>query len=126
VRIAGRDIPISVPMWFGVLGAPTAWTVQFVMGIAFELAQCNASGRVWQLPVDGWALAATVVAAVVAVLAGLSAIAVFQATRDAGDEPPASRIHFLSVIGMTITPLFLAIILMGGLGAVHLPNCHQS
>ena len=29
---------------------------------------------------------------------------------------PPGRIHFLAVIGMTITPLFLAIILMSGLG----------
>jgi hypothetical protein len=34
--------------------------------------------------------------------------------------------HFLSVIAMTTTPLFVAIILMSGLGSLLLTPCHQS
>ena len=68
----------------------------------------------------------TAIAATIAVLAGCSAIAVFRATRDVGEDPPGSRIHFLSIVGMTIAPLFVAIILMSGVGSVVLTNCHQS
>jgi hypothetical protein len=72
------------------------------------------------------------VAAAIAVLAGLSALAVFLRTRDVkgvgGSEepPPKGRLHFLAVVGMAISPLFLAIILMDGLGVLILPECVQS
>jgi hypothetical protein len=74
---------------------------------------------------DAWTLAVTVAAAVVAVAAIAAAIVTFRATRGA-EEPPAARIHFLAVIGITVGPLFLAMIVMSGLGAIFLPQCVQS
>ena len=46
--------------------------------------------------------------------------------RESGDELPASRIHFLAVIGMMLGVLFLALILMAGIGTLFLPECVQS
>jgi hypothetical protein len=114
-----------VELWFGVLGAPLAWVLQFLVGFGFTLAQCNRAGSVWSLPVDAWTIGAPAAGAAVALLAGLASLHIFRATRDAGEAPPAGRVHFLSVVGLTITPLFLAIILMSGLGAASLPDCHQ-
>jgi hypothetical protein len=120
----------SLLMWIGLFAAPAAWALQHVSGIEFQYAQChdNTPGPAFGLNVDAWTLAVTLVAATVAVLGGLCAVGAYRATRDAeeDDAPPAGRIHFLSVIGMTITPLFLAIILMSGLGEVFLPRCVQS
>ena len=64
----------------------------------------------------------------IAAVGGLAALAAWRATRDADDDdaPPAGRIHFLAVIGLTITPLFLAIIVMSGAGAIVLDGCVQS
>ena len=112
-------------LWFGVLGAPLAWVAQFLIGYSLGLAACGAAGRKWGLSVDGWTLAATAAGAAVAVLATASAVQVYRATRDVGSELPGARIHFLSVISLTIAPLFLAIILMGGVGAVVLENFRQ-
>lgn len=127
MSVRGDDIPAPVAVWFGLLGAPLAWVVQFLVGFGVDLAQCDAAGTRWTLPVDGWTLAATVGAALVAVAAILTAGAVFRSTRDAADAPPpASRVRFLAVIGLTIGPLFLAIILMSGFGAASLEACHQS
>ena len=42
------------------------------------------------------------------------------------EPPPKGRLPFLAIVGMAITPLFLAIILMDGLGVVFLPECSQS
>ena len=112
-------------LWFGVLGAPLAWVAQFLIGYSLGLAACGAAGRKWGLSVDGWTLAATGAGAAVAALATASAMQVYRATRAAGSEPPGARIHFLSMIGLTIAPLFLAIILMGGVGAIVLDNCRQ-
>jgi hypothetical protein len=116
----------SVLMWFGLLGAPAAWVVQFVFGYAVTEAACDAAGTKWGIPVDAWAAIATVVAAVIAALAGAAAVATFRATRDRGSEPPAGRIHFLGTVGMTLAPLFLCIIVLNGVGAIVLTNCHQS
>lgn len=109
-------------MWYGVLGAPLAWAVQFVIGFWIAQSGCDRGG----VSIDGWTLAVTLVAAAAAIGSELAAIVVYRATKDAGNEPPAGRINFLATIGMTIGPLFLAIILMSGLGVVVLPNCHQA
>ena len=47
----------SVLMWFGLLGAPAAWVVQFVFGYAVTEAACDAAGTKWGIPVDAWAAA---------------------------------------------------------------------
>ena len=61
-------------------------------------------------------------------LCGLAAVAAWRATRDDDDDdaPPAGRTHFLAVIGMTITPLFLAMIVMSSAGAIVFRGCVQS
>jgi len=116
----------SFRLWFGVLGAPVAWTVQHVSGFAFTIAGCGEVGTVWDVPVNLLTAIATAAGAATAVLAELSAIHVFRATRGAGEaEPPASRIHFLSVVGLTVGPLFLAMILMSGLSSIFLTDCVQ-
>ena len=130
MRLPRPRLTADVLMWFGLFGAPFAWAAQHVAGVALTIGQChdNAAGPNWDVHVDGWVLAVTVAAATVAVLAGLSAVAAWRSARDADDSdpPPAGRIHFLGIVGLTISPLFLAIILMSGLGAVFLPQCVQS
>ena len=117
-------------MWFGLLGAPAAWVVQFLVGYAITEAACGRAGLGGG--VDGVTIVATAIGATVAILAELAAIAAFRATRAAegagGSEepPPRGRVHFLATVGIVIAPLFLAIILMSGLGAVLLPECVQS
>jgi hypothetical protein len=125
VRLPRPRLTVPVLLWFGVFGAPAAWTTQHVTGFALTQADCNTAYR-GDIPFDGLTIAVMATAAAVAVLAELSAIAVYRRTRDAGKEPPASRIHFMAIVGMTIGPLFLAMILMSGLGAVFLEACRQS
>jgi Mn2+/Fe2+ NRAMP family transporter len=109
-----------VRAWFGLFGAPAAWTVQHVTGYALSEAACDRGG----LDLDAWTIAVTAAAAAVAVLAGVAALATYRAT-PSGDEPPASRVRFLAILGMTVAPLFLAIILMSGIGVTVLVDCHQ-
>ena len=119
-------IPNRVLLWFGVLGAPFAWAAQHVAGYGLTEAACGLAGKRTGVALDPWTIVVMVLGETVAVLAAVAAVAVFLATRDAGEEPPPSRIHFLSVIGMTISPLFALIILMSGLGSLFLTNCVQS
>jgi hypothetical protein len=67
-------------------------------------------------------------AALVVVLAEAAAVAAFTATReiDKEGEPPLGRIRFLSAAALAIGPLFLALVLLGGIGAAVHPACRQS
>lgn len=118
--------PLSFLMWFGLLGAPLAWTVQHVVGMGLALAACTERMRPEGVPVDPWTIVATASAATITVLAGLAALAAFRATSGGDDEPPGARIHFLATVGIVVTPLFLAIILMSGTTAVLFPTCQQA
>jgi hypothetical protein len=110
-------------LWFGVLGAPVAWTFQHLAGYALTEAACHEAGTMWKVAVVTWTLALTAGAAAIAVLAGLAAIATWRATRGASDESPTARMHFMAVMGMTLTPLFLMIILMSGIGVAAIGGC---
>jgi len=117
--------PLSLLVWFGLLGAPLAWTSQHLVGVGMTLAACTEGMARKGVPADPWMIAATAAGALVAVLAGASAIAAFRATRGT-DEPPQGRMNFLARVGITVTPLFLMIILMSGITAVLFPKCNQS
>jgi hypothetical protein len=114
-----------IVMWFGVLGAPAAWVLQFLFALAVTEASCTAAGSRWGIPVETLTTIATVAAGTVALLAGAAAAATFRAVREAGSEPPGGRMRFLAAIGITVSPLFVAIIVMNGVGAVVLTRCQQ-
>ena len=40
--------------WFGLLGAPLAWTVQLVVGFGVTEARCEPGGSRWGVSVDTW------------------------------------------------------------------------
>jgi len=117
-------------MWFGLFGAPAAWAGQHVAGVALTIGAChdNTAGPDLGIRVDLWTVVTTAAAVLVATLALLSAIAAWRSARDADDSdpPPGGRVHFLGIIGLTISPLFLAIILMSGIGTIVLQECVQS
>lgn len=109
---------------FGLAVPPLAFAAYHVVGLWLTETRCNIGGGRYDL--DGWTIAAAA-AAEVMIVAGLAAsIVAFRRTRDAGDEPPASRVHFLSIMGMTVAPLVLVIVAMQGLGVVFLDPCVQS
>jgi hypothetical protein len=116
--------------WLGVLGPPFAWALQHVVGFFFGLADCpdNTRGPGWNVPVDALTIVLGAATALITALCGAAAVAAWRATRgvDESDAPPAGRIHFLAMIGMTITPLFLAIIAMSSAGAIAAHGCTQS
>jgi hypothetical protein len=110
--------------WFAVLGGAVAFTTQFVFGMQLGLARCEPPATRFRPPVDAWAIGLAAAAAVVVLLAGLASIAIFRATRD--EKGRAERIHFLAVIGMTVNPLLLVLVVMDGVGVPVLTVCQQS
>jgi hypothetical protein len=120
-----EPLPSRALVWFGLLGAPGAWVAQHLTGYALTEAACNEAGRGWDVPIDALTAALTAAAAALAVLAGLAALAAFRSTRGAGGKPPAARVHFLGIAGIVVAPLFLAIIVMSGVGVIVLEGCRQ-
>jgi hypothetical protein len=117
-------------MWMGLFVAPAAWAGQHVAGVSLQIARCHdlAAGASPGLPVDTITLIIGIVAAVLATVGLLAAIGAWLSARDVDDDdaPPAGRIHFMGVIGMTISPLFLAMIVMSSAGGIAIMECVQS
>jgi hypothetical protein len=129
--------PPTALVWFGVLGGALAWATQFVAGVAFTFAQCNAPPGRWQLPVQTWQS----VLSIGGVLVGLAAVTVclrlYRQTRDVddaaaierrgeGSPPPVGRVNFLATTGLLVNVLALAIMIMTAIGAPLLRLCQQS
>jgi hypothetical protein len=110
-----------------MLGAPFAWAAQFGTSYWITQAKCSVAGERWGISVDAWAIGLTAAAALIALAAGWTAIALFRGSEEADldDAPPGGRTRFFATVGMAITPLFLAIIVLNGIGAV-IHTCGQS
>ena len=113
-------------MWYGLFGAPLAWTTQHVTGFFLTDARCGAIGRGGGLSLDAWTIAVGATAAVLAAGAVVASVLAWRMTRDHDDEPPTERVHFMATMGLLIAPLCLTIVLMSSLGSVLLPTCVQS
>jgi hypothetical protein len=127
MRIRAPQSPTSPLLWYSVLGAPIAWASQFAVSYWVTQAKCSVAGERWGISVDTWAIALTVVAAVLAVGGWLVALWLFRATGDddVDGAPPGGRTRFMAAVGLAIAPIFLAIILLNGIGAVA-QSCGQS
>jgi hypothetical protein len=114
-----------VIVWYGVLGAPSAWVLQHLAGFGLAETACSVGGLPG-LSLDAWTTVITAICLAVAAGGGIASVAAFRATRDKGDAPPAGRVHFLAILGMAITPLFMAIMVFSGVGVDVLAECRQS
>jgi hypothetical protein len=125
VRTAPRKLELL--MWAGILGAPIVWACQHVFGIGSTLAGCSAGPHSLHVPIDTWAAIVTSVAGFLAICGLVASVLAFVEVRGAeiDSEPPKGRIYFMSICGIVISPLFLAIILMSGIATMVLSNCHQ-
>jgi hypothetical protein len=118
-------------VWFGVLGGPVAWAVQFLFAMQFGLARCESPDARFQFPVHVISVALGAIGVLVSVLAMLAAIAVFRATSaDEHTQQPAQittgRLHFLAAVGITVDPLTAMICAMVAIGVPLLGLCQQS
>lgn len=129
--------PSTLLIWFGVLGGGLAWATQFVAGLAFTFAQCNAPPGRWELPVQTWQSALAIAGVVVGLAASAVCVRLYRRTRDLdhiaaterlgeGSPPPAGRINFLATTGLLVNVLALSIMIMTAIGAPFLRLCQQA
>lgn len=118
--------PSNFLVWFGVGGGAVAFAVQFVAGLAFSFAQCN-NGTRWHVPVRDWQVGLAIGGVVVGLASTAVAAMIFRRTyrigdlfgeerRGDGSAPPLGRIHFLSIVGLTVNVLVLFIMVMDAVG----------
>ena len=114
--------------WFGLLGAPLAWTVQLVLGFGVTEARCGVGGSRWGVEcrhlgdhVDGRGRCGR---------DRRRALrdALYYATREVAYDGPApiGRRHFFVAASSLGNVLFLVIILLSGIAAVEHVACRQS
>lgn len=130
-RIAGilsPTSPVSPVLWYAVLGAPIAWALQFWTGYWLAQAQCGPTGSQWKIDLSAWATWVGIAGLAMAIGALATAVTLYRrtATAEVKGAPPQGRIKFLSVVGMTVAPLFIAIIAMTSTGVLVLLPCNQS
>ena len=129
-----RYRPSNLFLWFGVGGGAVAFAVQFVAGLAFSFAQCSGPGR--GLPVRTWQVGLASAGFVVGLASTAVAATIFLRTYRVGDvfaeerrgdgsAPPLGRIHFLSIVGLTVNFLVLIIMVLDGVGTA-LHSCMQT
>lgn len=120
---------LSYLAWFGLGGGAVAWAAQFAVGVEMGFARCEAPpGRVRfaSIPAVDWSIALAAAAFVVGLLATATAYYVFRATADHGGRRRPHRIHFLAILGLTVSPLATVIIIMDGIGVPLLTLCRQA
>jgi hypothetical protein len=112
-------------LWFGVFGAPAAWTLLLVAGYAFEEVDCSAGSKHWHF--DSWtgSLALFVAAAAVGVAAALASFANWRAAQRPGAADVRGRLAWTAFAGLLLSGLFLALILFTGLGVTSLDPCRR-
>lgn len=132
-----QRLPSNGLLWFGVLGGAGAWTVQFLANLGLTFAQCDQPTARWMLPLHGWEIGLSLAGVAVTLAAGGVSLWIFLRTapiddvatherRGEGVTPPLGRVNFLSMVGLLVNVLALAIIVMTGIGAPLLPLCQQS
>jgi hypothetical protein len=118
---------LELLQWFGLLGAPLAWTVQLVVGFGAADANCSRAGSQWGIDVQTWEITLTAAAATVAVCAEVSALTLFRELRDVEDDAPGprGRLHFFSVASLIGNVLFMGLIALTAFGVLSHQGCRQ-
>jgi hypothetical protein len=111
-------------VWFGAGGGAAAWVLQLVLGAEVEETHCTPVGERWGVETLTWEIALTAGCGVVALAAGAAAVVAYRQTRRRRDR--RGRIVFMATGGILADGLFLALILLGGIGASVLERCVQA
>jgi hypothetical protein len=132
-----RFNPPTALLWFGVAGGAFAWAAVHVAGYGFSLRRCIPTGTGALVALQPWQIGLAAGGALVAVTAIGVCVWLFVSTfrigdvagmerRGDGSPPPVGRVQFLSMVGLTVNVLALAIIVLDGVGAPLLMACQQS
>jgi hypothetical protein len=132
-----RFDPPTLLVWFGVAGGAFAWAAVHVAGIESSWDRCIPTGTGSVVPLSAWQITIAACGALITLAALSVCVWLFLRTFRIGDvagmerrgdgaAPPAGRLQFLAMVGLTVNVLALAIIVLAGVGAPVLGPCQQS
>lgn len=121
-----------VALWFGLFGAPALWSVQVMSGFAITAHGCFPRALPLASPtldVRAFALLITIVAALGAIAAGLTAHASWRrvthecVSSHATLDAEAERTRFMAFSGILVSVLFLLAIALSFVSISMVPAC---
>jgi hypothetical protein len=130
--------PRPSALWFGLFGAPAAWTVMFMVSYGMSAHFCYPKDTPLSTPTFGGlraALGALLLGAlIVAAAAGLVALETWRATNEksSSTDPPGSertiespdgRTRWMALGGIFVSLLFVFLILLSGVPVLLVPPC---
>ena len=124
MRVDRASALTRATLWFALLGPPLAWTGQLIVGYGVEEADCGKAGEHWSLHVTAWEAALLGLCGAVGA-AGLAAAVALWRGSERQEPDPRGRIAFLAVSALLIDGLFLALIVLTGIGAIVLDPCDR-
>ena len=110
---------VDMLMWAGIVAAPLAWAVEHIFGWGVSEANCDPARVAGAFTT--WAGVLCGVAAAVALGGLAAAIFAFRAVKDDAEQdadPPPGRIWLMSIFGIVLSPIFLTMILLTGVGTL--------
>jgi hypothetical protein len=111
----------GVLLWFGLLGAPAAWTLELVTGYAVEEATCSEGSSSWGI--NGGLAQALVFGVTAAVALGAGAAALWTWRNATPDV--RGRIAWMGYGAVLVSALFIPLVLITGLGVSSLESCER-
>ena len=115
---AGRRLALTA----AVFAAPVAWAAQLVIGYSLEEGGCSVGDtQVAGASVDSVTLVVSIVAIVVALAGGATALLLLR-RRDASGDPRGS-VHFLAGAAAMAAVVFGVLIVFGGIASIVLDPC---
>jgi hypothetical protein len=110
-------------LWFGLLGAPLAWTAQLIVGYGTDEAACSPAGARWHVGTGTFQAATFAATATVGVAAIGAALWMWRRAESGGDV--RGRMLFMASGGVAVGVLFLLLILVTGSGVLSLDPCDR-
>lgn len=119
----------SLLLWFGILAAPLAWTLQLVIApdlneiLCYPGAARSGRAEIYGLGIELFLVVLTAVLTVVGVVGGIAAYFCWRRLRASNDTTPASRASWMAFAGMLVSVLFVLALVVGFLPMVFLGPC---
>jgi hypothetical protein len=111
--------------WFGLLGAPAAWTLLLLSGYTLEEAACASNAPVLTAGDAGSAMGAIGIAAIVLAAAALaSALAAWAPFRRNGRPDERGRVEFTASAAVVASGIFLLATVMTAIAILPFDPCH--
>ena len=120
-----RPVPLT-PLWFGIIGPPTAWAAQLLVAYAPVELLCSpeaTDGGVWGLSLNAFGVVVTIAAVLLVVACGVVAERARRRLVDMPESPARDRSTFMAALGLISSVYFLLVILFTAIGPIAITGC---